>query len=80
MMEGHFLLRRFAGFTPWNAADRVREVREAAEPLRLRPCARWFHYGAITWVDMFLATRRGIAYRAGDAGRGTLRRRGKTLR
>ena len=66
-----FVLRRFVGFTPYNAVDRISDRKEAKRPVPLRPCARWFYYGALTWRDLFLATSvfRGRAYRAGDATR-----------
>jgi hypothetical protein len=70
-------LRRFAGFTPYNAADRIRDRRERGKPSKCPPWMGWLHYGPITGRDLFLATshiRCGYPYRAGDAGRGTLRR------
>lgn len=64
-------LRRFAGLTPYNAVDRIKDRKDAARPMPLRPCARWFHYGALTWPELFQAASvfRGRAYRAGDAAR-----------
>jgi hypothetical protein len=69
-------MRRFAGFTPQNVVDRIRDRRDEAETMRhyarlpVKPQGRW-HYGFIDWRDWFqaMAVFRGTAYRAGDSGR-----------
>jgi len=64
-----YRLRRFAGFTPHNAVDRIRDARDAAR--RVMPAPPRWHYGMQTWDNLFRAfsTFRGVAYRAGDATR-----------
>lgn len=69
-------LRRFAGFTPLNVIDRIRDNRQDRMSGRNRWAygkltSRYSHYGAMRDADWFRAfsSFRGIAYRAGEVGR-----------
>lgn len=69
-MAEHLVLRRFAGFTPYNAIDRIADRHNAKSTFHGYPRFCWY-YGPMTWEILFRAMsgRRGRPYRAGDAGR-----------